>query len=206
MIRRIATVLAAVVLSACTTKSDATVRVAVDSAPWRRPGDAIDSILPMAEYLRRFRVGVDSPAALTSGYTTREALVRGYLAALSRSDTATLSRLLVTRAEFAWLLFPDHRYAAAPYELDPAIFWRQVTQSNAKGMARALARHRGMSLALLELQCTRDTLQLVRGRTALWGPCQVTYRAGDSTFTRQLFGSIVDRDGGVKFLSYANDF
>src|SRR5690606_27481952 len=39
--------------------SDASDTMAVDNAaPWRQPGDVIDSILPMAEHERRFREGL----------------------------------------------------------------------------------------------------------------------------------------------------
>lgn len=177
-----------------------------DATPWRKPGDTIDSILTMPEYLRRFRAGVESATALAGGATTREALATTYLVALSQRDTVALGRMLISRAEFAWLIFPDHRYATPPYELDPAILWGQLTNTNAKGLRRALQRYGGASLALQALDCTRDTLQLVRGTTRLWGPCTVRYRAADSTVTHQLFGAMVERDGHLKFLSYANDF
>lgn len=193
-----------VATAACSSKP--VLVAAANRTDWRKPGDVIDSILPMPEYLRRFRIGVDSPPALSGESTTREALTMSFLGALSRGDTATLAALAVSRAEFAWLLFPDHRYAATPYELDPALFWRQITGSNAKGISRALQRHRGVPLALVDLACQRDTLQFRRGPTRLWGPCRVTYRAADSTITRQLFGSIVERGGRMKFLSYASDF
>lgn len=206
MIRRTLYLLVMTVAAACSSKHAAVPLTTADSATRRKPGDAIDSILPMAEYLKRFRVGTDSTATLAGGEVTRDALVRRFLAAVSRGDTATLASLLITRAEFAWLLFPDHRYASPPYELDPAIFWGQITAANGKGVSRLVQRHRGATLALDGLQCGRDTLQLAHGPATFWGPCSVRYRAGDSTLTRQLFGSIVERDGRMKFLSYANDF
>ena len=195
--------LVALLAGACSSKPAVS---SADSAPGRKPGDKIDSILPMTEYVRRFRVGVDAPAALRGGATTRDALARDYLAALARRDTTALAGMLVSRGELAWLIFPDHRYAAAPYELDPAILWGQLTHANSKGLTRAMQRYGGVPMALLALECSRDTLQLTRGPARLWGPCTVRYRAGDSTLTRRLFGSILERDGRAKFLSYANEF
>lgn len=190
-------------VTACTSKPSST---AADNASWRKPGDVIDSILPMAEYIRRFRTGTDSVAEVSGGATTRDRLARDYLAALAQRDTLALAGLLVSQREFAWLVFPDHRYAEAPYTLDPAIFWGQLTNANAKGIARALQRYGGVPMVLLGLECDRDTLQLVRGPATLWGPCTVNFKTGDSTLTRRVFGSIIERDGRAKFLSFANEF
>jgi hypothetical protein len=180
--------------------------VADSARPWRRPGDKIDSILPMPEYLRRFRVGLRAPSRFEGGAKDRTALAREFLAGVSRRDTAALSALLVSRAEFAWLVFPDHLYARPPYELDPEIFWMQLRVETAKGFARTLQRLGGQPLALRELRCTRDTLQLKVGATRVWSPCSMQFRAGDSVITRRLFGSIVERDGRAKLLSFASEF
>ena len=204
--------LAAGLLAACT-RSDASparepaVATAGDTArPWRKPGDKIDSILPMAEYLRRFRVGLTEPTGLAGGETSRPGLARRFLAAVAGQDSATLKDLAVTRAEFAWLVFPDHLYADPPYELDPEIFWMQVRAGSAKGITRALQRYQGHSLVFLGVDCQRDTLQIRRGPARIWGPCRLRYRDGDTVERRRLFGSMVERDGRVKLLSFANDF
>lgn len=195
---------AVLLITACSTKPAEV--ATTDSTPWRKPGDVIDSILPMPEYLRRFRVGTDSVAALTGGAPTREALARRFLDAVAVRDSVTLGGLLVSRSEFAWLVFPDHIYAAPPYELDPALFWMQLVAGSAKGSARVLERVGGRPLAFVGLECQRDTLQLRQGPATLWGPCTVRYREGDSTVARRLFASIIERDGTAKFLGYANEF
>ncbi|MES2124175.1 MAG: hypothetical protein V4503_05750 [Gemmatimonadota bacterium] len=177
-----------------------------DTLSYRKPGDTIDSILPMAEYLRRFRAGLDTSRALQGGEATETDLARQFLAAVSRRDTSALAALVVTRAEFGWLIFPDHRYAEQPYALDPALFWGQLTNVNARGIQRVLARHGGEPLTFHGMTCEADTLQMLRGPARIVGPCRVEYQAGDSLLTRQLFGSLVLRDGRVKLLSYANDF
>lgn len=176
------------------------------SRPWARPGDVIDSILPMAEYQRRFREGLVEVTALDGGAESPEALARRFLEAVGARDTAALRRMALTRAEFAWLLFPDHRYSEPPYELDPAIFWLQLTAESGKGLERVLQRYGGAALTFQRLECSTDTLQLLRGPTSLLGPCTVRYRTTDSTITRRLFGSVIARDGRVKFVSYANEF
>jgi hypothetical protein len=174
--------------------------------PWRQPGDVIDSILPMEEHERRFREGLTAVTALSGGSTSRDALAERFLEALEQRDSLTLHGLMVSRAEFAWLVFPAHLYRQPPYELDPGTLWMQLQQGSAKGLARALERHGGQPLEVRRMECQRDTLQLVSELMTMWGDCQLSYQAGDSTLTRRLFGSMVELDGVVKFLSYSNDF
>ena len=175
-------------------------------APWRKPGDKIDSILPMPEYLRRFREGLTEPAEFRGGADSREALARRFLSAVSARDSGAFSGLRISRAEFAWLVFPHHVYAAPPYELDPEIFWIQLTAGSAKGLGRTLARLGGRALVFQALDCRRDTLQVKGGPLRVWSSCGIRYREGDSLRIGRLFGSIVEREGRFKLLSYANDF
>lgn len=205
-------ILLAICLAAACARPDAEqsalqVAVGTDSAhPWRKPADKIDSILPMAEYLRIFRQNLDQPRHLEGGEASREALARRFLAAVARQDTAALMDLLVTRAEFAWLVFPQHIYAKPPYELDPAIFWLQLRAESDKGLQRALQRYNAQSPAFLGLQCRRDTVQLAPGPITMWSSCVVRYRNGKEIETRRLFGSIVEQHSQVKLLSMANEF
>jgi hypothetical protein len=175
-------------------------------APWRQPGDRIDSILPMPEYLSRFRSGLTEPVAFQGGAASREALARRFLEGVSARDTGAFPALRISRAEFAWLVFPHHLYSAPPYELDPELFWMQLTAGSAKGLARTLERLGGRVLAFQALDCRRDTLQIRGGAVRVWSGCGVRYREGDRVQTRRLFGSIVEREGRFKLLSYANDF
>jgi hypothetical protein len=179
----------------------------IDTArPWRKPGDKIDSILPMPEYLRRFRQGLTEATHLTGGASSPNELARRFLEALSARDTSAFSPLVISREEFAWLVFPHHLYHNPPYELDPEIFWMQLKAGSAKGLGRALQRYGGAKLALLGLECRRDTLQVVSGPLKVWSRCRMRYQAGDSVETHTLFGSIVERDGRMKLLSFANEF
>lgn len=193
----------AVLIAACAKPAPQT--ASADSTPWRKPGDKIDSILPMEEYLRRFRIGLDTPTALTGGAASRDDVARAFLAAVQAQDTVAVKQLLVSRAEFAWLIFPDHKYAAPPYELDPAIFWGQMGSESAKGVGRLFRRFGGKALAFRSLECSRDTVQMRQGPATLWGSCVTHYRANDSTVALRIFGTIIERDGRFKLLSAAND-
>jgi hypothetical protein len=115
----------------------------------------------------------------------------------------------VSRAEFAWIVYPAHIYSRPPYELDPALFWLQLNAETDKGLHRLLARFGGHPLRLAGMHCTRDTLQLASAGGTLWGECRVRFQeaeTGDGAVERKLFGSIVERDGHARLLSYANDF
>ena len=81
-----------------------------------------------------------------------------------------------------------------------------MTAENSKGVERVLQRYGGQPLVFERLTCDADTLQMLRGPTKLWGPCRVRYRTADSTLTRQLFGSMIERNGRVKLVSYNNEF
>lgn len=175
--------------------------------PWRQAGDAVDSIFPVEVMLARFRAAVPEATRLHGQATDREALVRTFLRAVAEGDSTTLTELLVNRSEYAWLIYPEHLYAQPPYELDPAIHWLQVQASSAKGLARVLERYGNRPLTFRSVSCDRDTLQF-GGSSAIraWAPCTITYRGNDSTLTRRLFGTIIERDGVAKFLGYANEF
>jgi hypothetical protein len=187
-------------------REEASVAASDTSRPWAKPGDRIDSILPMEEYVRRFRAGLTAVEELEGGAEGREALAKKFFAAVSARDTMALRAMLLSPAEFSWLVFPDHRYAEPPYELDPSLFWLQLTAESSKGIERVLQRYGGTPLTFQRLECTADTLQMLRGPTTIWGPCTVGYRTADSTLTRRLFGSIVERNGKTKFVSYNNEF
>jgi hypothetical protein len=125
---------------------------------------------------------------------------------VSRGDSLALGMMSVSRAEFAWLVFPHHLYRQPPYELDPAILWLQIQAGSAKGAARLLERLGGTPLTLQSLDCQRDTLQVVSGNLEMWSPCTVRYTTPDSTLERRLFGTIVEHGGVAKFLGYGNEF
>ncbi|NOT08392.1 MAG: hypothetical protein HOP28_09325 [Gemmatimonadales bacterium] len=160
----------------------------------------------MPEYLRRFREGLTEPTRFEGGETSRGALGRRVLAGIQRRDTADLAKLLVSRGEFAWLVFPEHLYARPPYELDPAIFWMQLTAATASGLEGSLRHYGGKPMALLAVTCERDTLQIRQGPITAWSKCGLRYRSGDSVVTHRLFGTIVERDGRMKLMSLASEF
>ncbi|MDP3909894.1 MAG: hypothetical protein Q8Q14_05850 [Gemmatimonadales bacterium] len=162
----------------------------------------IDSILPRDVAVARFRTGVPEVTALAGGAPTREALVRQFVEALERRDTAGLRELLLTRAEFAWLYYPTNPQGLPPYDLSPGLLWEMSSLNSAKGLRRALQEFGGTSLGYQGHVCDPQTSR--QGANTVTGPCTVRLLHGTSDREVRLFGLIVERGGRHKFVSYAN--
>jgi hypothetical protein len=169
------------------------------------PAVHVDSALPLDEALRRFRAGMpDIPTALRGGAESRDALVTRFARALESRDTATIDQLVLTRAEFAYLYYPTARLRQPPYELDPQMMWYQMSTSSGTGIGRALQRYGGRSLGYLGYDCPHPPKR--EGANTLWSGCALRrVRAAGDTLHEVLFGSILERDGRFKFVSYANN-
>lgn len=205
-------------LGACTTaeapRSDSTAapatggvpyaydRVPLDTTP--RTGGTIDSVFPMPEMLRRFREGLPALSALDGGATSRQELAQQFVAALATRDARALGQLTLSRAEFAWVYFPNSPDALMPNGLTPQLRWTQITLGSEKGIARALERVGGVPLTLATLDCPNPPV--TTGALALHDGCTVALRRGDGTMFRgRLFGPIIETGGRFKFVGYSND-
>jgi hypothetical protein len=163
----------------------------------------IDSLVPRAEALRRFRSGVPGVDSLSDGVTSRDALVREYVRAIEKRDTIVLRRLLLTRSEFAYLYYPTNPQGLPPYDLSPDLMWFMLSAGSEKGLTRALAELGGQRLGYTGYVC--DSVASRQGANTVWGPCAVHLRPkGGHSTSQRLFGLIVERDGRYKFVSYAN--
>lgn len=167
-------------------------------------GDVVDSILPMAEYVKRFRQSLPAADTLSGGARSEKELVEGLLRALSSRDRSALIASLLSKSEFAWLYFPRHIYAEPPYELDPAIFWLQIQAGSDKGYARLLEYRGGLRLEYVTHTCKDATT--VSPPLHERNQCDVTLLVDGQRRREQLFGSIVEFEGRYKFVSYSNQF
>lgn len=158
------------------------------------PSPRIDSLLG------RFRAATEGRTdSLGGGDSSVASLVRRYVAALEARDTAEIRRLVLSRAEFAWVYYPESRFARRPYELDPDVVWMQLFAASDKGSVRALRKLGGTGARYVSHRCPRPPEP--EGRLRLHG-CEVTIRAGDDAPTEvRLFGPIVEQAGRFKFLS-----
>ncbi|MCC7002704.1 MAG: hypothetical protein IT357_11165 [Gemmatimonadaceae bacterium] len=177
-----------------------------DKAPKETPYvGVIDSALPIDTLLRRFRATlVDTPTTLVGGTSSRAALARQLLTALATRDPASVRRLVLSRAEFAWLYYPHTKFTAPPYELGPELVWIPLIGASEKGAGRLLERLGGRTLRYERLLCPDSSV--VEGPNRITTGCAVRFSIADSAAVElRLFSSFVERDGRVKVLSYAND-
>ncbi len=194
----------AVVDSATT---DSIARARQDSINRTLPGYVVDSILPVEEGLRRFRVAIggDSVRALENGAPSRDLLVQHFIGALAASDTASLAKSLLSAREFAWLVYPESPYTHAPYTQSPALVWNQIQNPGASGLTRLVRRLAGKQLRYDRYECQDKPDH--QGRNSIWTGCTVRVaEPGEQVRNRRLFGSIIERDGRFKFVSYSNEF
>lgn len=171
----------------------------------RPPGYVVDSALPIDTLLARFRATIpDTITTLVGGEPSAERLAREFLRAISANDTATVQRLVLNRAEFAWLYYPHTRFTKPPYEMGPDLLWLQMNAASEKGIVRALRRYGGSAMRFEALSCPDSVTP--EGPNRITMGCRLRFAASDSAArTLQLFGSLIERDGRWKFVSYAND-
>jgi hypothetical protein len=182
-------------------RDDRASRAAV--AATARAAGVVDSALPPDEALRRFRAALPEVTRLSGGAPSRDALVGDFVVAVARRDTAAVRRMLVSRAEFAWLIYPTSVYSRPPRRQPPDIAWLLLIQNSQKGIARAFDRYGGDSLSLRGYACGAPARR--EGGNAYRDDCVLRLRAGADTMSARLFGSIVERGGAFKFYTYQND-
>jgi len=194
-------------VSAAPAKSDsASAALTAASSKPTPNGGVIDSALPLDEELRRFRANLPRVTALEHAAPSREALVQQFIRALERNDTTALVRLHVTRAEYAWLIYPSSANSHPPYHQPPDIAWMLSKASTEKGLTRLMARRAGKPLGVVGHTCNEEPER--EGENRIWRGCELRVRSGTGieTARQRLFGSIIERDGRFKFLSYSNQF
>ena len=168
------------------------------------PGTIIDSVFSMPEMITRFRVGLPEVKALAGGETSPELLVSKFVRALAEGDSRTLSLLVLSRAEFAYLYFPNSADAQGEGGLPPALRWDGIVRNSEKGISRALDRIGRAPLTLAGFECRTPARRL--GPLTQLDECTVRLARGDGiTFDGRLFGSIIGIGGRYKFVGYAND-
>ena len=176
---------------------------AVSEAPGGPAPTVVDSVFPNEEEIRRFRVGLTEVTKLTGGAGSRDELVERFVRAIERADTAALVPLLLDRAEFAWLYYPHTMYTTRPYQLSPALLWFQMQNLTGSGLARVFRRAAEGTLHVSGYRC--EETPKAEGPNRVWSECKVIlHPAGGEPSEMQLFGSILERGGVHKFVSYAS--
>ena len=193
-------ILFVVLLSTCSGQSRAEPAVDTTSV-----AGVIDSLLPIEEEIRRFRIDVpEVPANLEGGERSRDALVEGWVKAVESRDAVALSRMLMSAAEYITFYYPESPYTRPPYRQKPALRWFLITNSSSQGASRVWQRHAGSPLGFAGYGCAAQPEVL--GNNRIWHGCVLRLRPNSGERQLRLFGPIVERNGRFKFLSYAADY
>ncbi|HEY9227154.1 MAG TPA: hypothetical protein VIP11_10935 [Gemmatimonadaceae bacterium] len=188
-------------------RNDSIARARQDSINRAQPGYVVDSILPVEEELRRFRnaVGGTTATALSNGSNSRDELVRRIVRDVSNRDSTDLRALALTPREFADLVYPSSPYTHPPYRTAPGLVWMQIREPSASGLRRLLARRGGTRFEYVDHTCAAKPDK--QGKNTFWNECQVRVTGPDGeTTTQHWFGSIIERDGQFKLVSFSNQF
>jgi hypothetical protein len=85
------------------------------------------------------------------------------------------------------------------------LVWSTIRRGSDKGVLRLLRRVPTEPLRITGYRCAPTPER--QGKNLLWTTCVLERRdAGGRTVAMRLFGSIVERGGAFKFVSYANEF
>jgi hypothetical protein len=166
-------------------------------------GTVVDSIFPLDEALRRFRIGIPEVSMLEGTAPSRDALIDQFVGAIERRDTAAFRQMVLSRAEFAWLYYPTSTFSREPFYQMPQLTWFLNIQDSQKGITRVMERLGGADLRFSGYECP-DAAR-TDGGLAFWDGCLVKFDDRGVRKRMRLFGSIVELGGRYKFYSYAND-
>lgn len=174
------------------------------AAPAGAPATVVDSALPIAEALRRFRVGLPEVRELSGGARSRDALVSRFVRSIESGDTAALRDMELTKSEFGYLVYPYSIYTRPPYEQQPDIVWMLARSAGERGYRRLIDRYGGKQLEFQDYACSEPPVSQGANRT--WRECSTRFRRPGGEIVRgRLFGAIIERDGQFKFVNYSND-
>lgn len=169
----------------------------------KTPGYVVDSVFSPEENLRRFQATVSgpAPARLTGGAPTTDALIRRYWELLVAGDTLAMTPLIVSRAEYAYLYFPESTEGASG--MPPHIGWELIMAQTGRGLTRALVAAGKGPATVLRTQCSDEPRRV--GRSSVYGPCAVVIRRNGFEETIWLAKTLIERDGIHKLLGLQNE-
>jgi len=188
-------------------RADSIARARQDSINRAQPGYIVDSARSIDEELARFRVAIGGEPAteLLHASRSRNELVRRLVHAVSSQDTSAMREMILTAREFADLVYPTSPYTHPPYAQAPGFVWAQIVQPSASGFRRLMRRRGGIAFSYIDHACNAPPER--QGHNTIWTGCTVRVRAPDGdTTTQRWFGSIIERGGRFKFVSYTNQF
>jgi hypothetical protein len=188
-------------------RRDSIARARQDSINRTLPGYVIDSILPIEEEVRRFKTKVGGTPVRTfaNASPSREALVRRIVRDVAKGDSVDLASLAVTPREFIDLVYPSSPYTRPPYRESPAMVWMQIANASNSGYLRLVRRLGSEPFKYESYTCAPKPER--QGANTLWLGCTLRLLSPQhETTTQRWFGTIIERDGRFKVMSFHNQF
>jgi hypothetical protein len=107
--------------------------------------------------------------------------------------------MAMNAAEFAYFYYPYTVYTHPPYTQPPGLVWLLTEQNGRKGLVRLLRRFQDGRMDFRGYHCGRVEPQDLN---LLHSGCGLLI--GGDTVPARLFGTIIERSGRFKFVSYSN--
>lgn len=163
----------------------------------------VDSAVPIAEQLDRFQKTIpEKTDTLRHASKSITSLVTRWTLAVASSDTAALNAMILDRAEFAYLYYPGSKMSLPPYEAPPQVLWGQMLASSEDGAQNILKLFSAGSFKVGGVNC--PTPPVVEGANKLHEGCTLKVERAGASSEGSYFGTIIERDGRFKFVSYAS--
>ena len=167
------------------------------------PARVDETLTPREARVQGFQTGLPETRTLADGVPSRDSLIAIVAHGIETRDTAALRRLAITKAEFAWLVYPTSAQGLPPYDLEPQAYWEMLFLHSNGGITKALEAYGGAPLRVLSYDC--GTGESVEGENRLVGPCLVRrVTPGGDTVQEALLAQLIERNGRWKVMSYAN--
>lgn len=169
-----------------------------------KAGGVVDSILPIAVHLERFRkeLGVNPDTLVNASASVRD-LADRWAKAIATADSGALNLMVMNRAEFAWFYYPDSKMSKPPYEAPPELLWGQLLASSDEGARAALKALGTQKISLKDVRCPAPPV--AEGANLLHEACVVTLLVnGKAQPEAVYFGTILERDKRFKFVGLSN--
>lgn len=179
------------------------VLVASQDSLRKTAGYVIDSVFSPEENLRRFQATVAGapPTSLQDGARSTDELLRRYWTLLAASDTMAMRPLIVSRAEYAYVYFPESGEGEAG--MPPHIGWELLLAQTGRGLTRALVAAGRAPASVEGTVCSAARRQV--GRSTIYGPCGVIVRRSATRDTVWLATTLIARDGVHKLMGLQNE-
>jgi hypothetical protein len=112
-----------------------------------------------------------------------------------------LSPLVVSKAEFAYLYFPESDEPASG--MQPTISWLLLSNNSGRGLTRSLAAARSEPGEVRGTVCAANTHPV--GGSLIHGPCGIIRARASGVDTLYIATHIIERGGIFKLMSFTNE-